>query len=58
MIRSMKKHLASFEAHLGYIITFDKIDVKFHEQFVRYLTYEIPLLRKCRLTKGLMVNGP
>lgn len=56
VIRSMKKHLASFQAHLGYTITFDKIDVKFYEQFVRYLTYEIPLLRRCRLTKGLMVN--
>lgn len=56
VIRSMKKHLASFEAYLGYNITFDQIDAKFYEQFVRYLTYEIPLLRKCRITKGLMVN--
>lgn len=56
VIRSMKKHVASCEAHLGYTITFDKIDAKFYEQFVRYLTYEIPLLRKCRITKGLMVN--
>lgn len=40
---------------MGYTITFDKIDAKFYEQF-RYLTYEIPLLRKCRVTKGLMVN--
>lgn len=56
VIRSMKKHLASFEAHLGYTISFDKIDAQFYQQFVRYLTYEIPLLRKCRITKGLMVN--
>ena len=56
VIRSMKKHLASFETYLGYTITFDKIDAKFYEQFVRYLTYEIPLMRKCRITKGLMVN--
>jgi hypothetical protein len=56
VIRSMKKHLTSFEGYLRYTITFDKIDAKFYEQFVKYLTYEIPLLRKCRLTKGLMVN--
>jgi hypothetical protein len=56
VIRSMKRHLTSFEAHLGCTITFDKIDAKFYEQFVRYLTYDIPLLRKCRITKGLMVN--
>jgi integrase len=56
VIRSMKKHLASFETYLGYSITFDVIDAKFYEQFVRYLTYEIPLLRKCQPTKGLMVN--
>lgn len=54
--RNMKKHLSSFEAHLGYTITFDKIDAKFYEQLIRYLTYEIPLLRKCRITNGLMVN--
>lgn len=57
VIQGMKKHLLGFQTHSGYPITFDRIDAKFYEQFVRYLTYDIPLLRRCRLTKGLRVNS-
>lgn len=57
VIRSMKKHLATFEDHLGYTITFDRIDTLFYEQFVKFLTYDIPLIRCHKMTKGLMVNS-
>jgi integrase len=57
VMRIMKKHLLSFQTQTGYNITFDRIDATFYEQFVRYLTYEIPLMRRCRLTKGLRVNS-
>jgi len=52
----MKKYLEGFERYLGYAITFDNIDTIFYERLVKYLTYEIPIERRKKVTKRLMVN--
>lgn len=57
VINAMKSHLKSFEAHRGEPITFDSFDVNFYEQFIKYLTYEIPQMRKRKIIKGLKVNS-
>ena len=56
VIRTMKKHLLSFQEYMGYKITFDRFTAVFYEQFVRYLTFEIPVMRRKRLLKGLRMN--
>src|SRR5664280_618625 len=42
--------------YIGYKITFDRFDAVFYEQFVRYLTFDFPLMRRTILLKGLKVN--
>lgn len=54
--RTMKKHLLSFQEYIGYKITFDTFNAVFYEQFVRYLTFEIPIMRRARVIKGLRIN--
>jgi hypothetical protein len=56
VIRTMKKHLYSFQEYIGYLITFDSFNAVFYDQFVRYLTFEIPVMRRAMLTKGLRIN--
>ena len=56
VIRTMKKHLLSFQKYIGYKITFDIFNAVFYEQFVRYLTFEIPIMRRARVIKGLRIN--
>lgn len=56
VIRTMKKHLLSFQEYIGYKITFDIFNAVFYEQFVRYLTFEIPIMRRARVIKGLRIN--
>jgi len=55
-IRSMKKHLSSYQDHQKMTINFDSFDTGFYERFVKYLTYEIPLLRRNKLVMGLKIN--
>jgi integrase len=57
VINMMKIHLQSFEAYRNVPITFDSFDFQFYCDFMKYLTYEYPLLRKKMLTKGLRVNS-
>ncbi|QEC69264.1 site-specific integrase [Panacibacter ginsenosidivorans] len=56
VIRNMKKHLYSFQEYRKLAITFESFDLKFYEDFVKYLTYEIPHLRRKNPAKGLRVN--
>ena len=56
VIRTMKKHLLSFQEYIGYKITFEIFNAVFYEQFVRYLTFEIPIMRRARVLKGLRIN--
>ena len=56
VIRTMKKHLLSFQAYIGYKVTFDCFDGRFYHQFVRYLTFEIPVMTFSRVIKGLKMN--
>lgn len=56
VITTMKHHLKSFEAYRGIPITFESFDFDFYVEFMKYMTYEIPQLRKKELTKGLRVN--
>ena len=56
VIRTMKKHLLSFQIYIGYQITFESFNAVFYEQFVRYLTFEIPVMRRTKIIKGLKVN--
>jgi len=56
VIKTVKKHLLSFQTYIGYTLTFDSFDAVFYEQFVRYLTYEIPVMRRAAVIKGLRVN--
>jgi hypothetical protein len=55
-IRCMKKHLLCFQEHQKMAINFDSFDTSFYERFVKYLIYEIPLLRRNKLTRGLKIN--
>ncbi|HTE28589.1 phage integrase SAM-like domain-containing protein [Flavitalea sp.] len=56
VIKTMKKHLFSFQEHIGYKVAFDSFDAVFYEQFVRYLTFDIPLMRRNTVLKGLKIN--
>jgi len=56
VIRTMKKHLLSFQMYIGYKITFDVFGGIFYDQFVRYLTFEIPIMRRARVIRGLKTN--
>lgn len=57
VIGTMKAHLKSYEEYRKAPITFDSFDFLFYEEFLQYLTYEIPLLRKKELVRGLKVNS-
>ncbi len=57
VIRTMKKHLFSFQEYIGYKVTFDCFNAVFYDQFVRYLTFEIPVMRRAMLIKGLRINS-
>ena len=56
VINAMKNHLRSFEGYRGHPITFDSFDFDFYVEFMKYMTYEIPQLRKKVLIKGLRIN--
>ena len=56
VIRTMKKHLWSFQAYIGYKVTFESFTGIFYDQFVRYLTFEIPVMRRAIVVKGLKMN--
>ncbi|MFT3910719.1 MAG: site-specific integrase [Ferruginibacter sp.] len=55
-IRSMKKHLLCFQEYKKMSLSFDSFDAYFYEHFTRYLAFEVPLLRRNKLQKGLKVN--
>ncbi|MEO6667872.1 MAG: phage integrase SAM-like domain-containing protein [Ferruginibacter sp.] len=55
-IRSMKKHLLCFQEYKKMSLTFDSFDAYFYEHFTRYLVFEVPLLRRNKLLKGLKIN--
>ena len=57
VINAMKAHLKSFESFREEPITFDSFDVHFYEDFVKYLTYNIPQLRRKEVIRGLKVNS-
>lgn len=57
VINAMKAHLKSFESFRKEPITFDSFDMKFYEDFVKYLTYDIIHLRRKEIIKGLKVNS-
>jgi len=57
VINMMKHHLKSFEGYRGIPITFDSFDFDFYVEFMKYMTYEIPLLRKNLQLKGLRINS-
>ena len=56
VIRTMKKHLFSFQEYKKSLITFQSFDARIYEAFVKYLTYEIPLMRRSKIANGLKVN--
>lgn len=56
VIRSMKKHLLGFQDYEKIEVTFDSVDMGFYERFVRYLTYEAPLLDRTKPSRGLKVS--
>ncbi len=57
VINAMKAHLKLFEEYRKEPITFDSFDAQFYEDFVFYLTYEIPQVRRKELIKGLKANS-
>lgn len=57
VINAMKTHLKLFEEHRKEPVSFDSFDAQFYEDFVFYLTYEIPQARRKELIKGLKVNS-
>ena len=56
VIRTMKKHLLSFQEYIGYKITFDSFNAVMYDQFVRYMTFEMPVMRRASIFKGLKLN--
>lgn len=54
VMKTMKKF--NFQEYIGYKLTFDSFDGVFYEQFIRYLTFEIPVMRRARVLKGLKIN--
>ena len=56
VITAMKHHLKIFENYRGVPITFESFDFDFYVEFMKYMTYEIPQLRKKVLIKGLRIN--
>lgn len=57
VINAMKAHLRLFETYRKEPITFDSFDAQFYEDFVFYLTYEMPQMRRKDLIKGLKANS-
>jgi hypothetical protein len=57
VINAMKAHLKLFEKYRNETITFDSFDAQFYEDFVFYLTYEVPQVRRKEVLKGLKVNS-
>lgn len=57
IINAMKGHLKAFEIYRKAPITFDSFDADFYEDFVRFLTYEIPLARRKEIIRGLKLNS-
>ncbi len=57
VINAMKAHLRLFEEYRKEPITFDSFDAQFYEDFVFYLTYEMPQVRRKELIKGLKANS-
>lgn len=57
VINAMKAHLKGFEGFRKEVITFDSFDVNFYEEFVKYLTYDIPQLRRKEAILGLKINS-
>ncbi len=55
-IRNAKKHLLSYQEYKKESITFDGFGARFYERFIKYLTYDFPLVRRDHLVKGLKVN--
>lgn len=56
VINAMKAHLKMFEEYRKERITFDSFDALFYEEFVSFLTYEVPQVRRKELIKGLKAN--
>lgn len=56
VINAMKNHLLSFQTYRRKKITFDSFDLDFYEEFLNYLIYEIPHLRRKTVIKGLKLN--
>ena len=56
VIKTMKKHLFSFQEYIGYKVTFESFNAVFYDQFVRYLTFEMPVMRRAIVIKGLRMN--
>ena len=56
VIRTMKKHLLSFQTYIGYKLTFDSFNAVLYEQLVHYLTFDIPIMRRAIVIKGLKMN--
>lgn len=52
----MRKNLLNYQDYQRISITFDSFDASFYERFIKYLTYEIPLLRRNKLIRGLKIN--
>ncbi len=57
VIGAMKKHLLSFQTYRKKSITFESFDVTFYEQFINYLIYDIPHMRRTDVIKGLKINS-
>jgi hypothetical protein len=57
VINAMKAHLQLFQAYRKEPISFDSFDAQFYEDFVYYLTYEIPQVRRKELITGLKANS-
>jgi len=56
VIRTMKKHLLSFQNYIGYKLAFESFSAVLYDHLVRYLTFEIPIMSRAKVIKGLRMN--
>jgi hypothetical protein len=55
-LRQMKNHLKAYQRYKRIKFTFDSFGLDFYQKFVKYLTYDFPVLRRNKSTKGLRIN--
>lgn len=55
-LRQMKNHVEAYQRYKKTTLSFDAFGLDFYQKFVKFLTYDFPVLRRNKPTKGLRIN--